>query len=235
MHRYSRLVIAGLFGLGLVAASANEDLYGETAHILGLRKYNPPQFPVFAADQAITAGYATLAISWDEQGNPTDVIVLRCSNHYFGTAAADAAKTWRRSAELADQGTGVYELNFEIGGVVVSSGKALAAYAAKPRASVPLRVPTLEDLDAAPKALAQPMPAFPANAQGKFEEAKVVVEFFVDENGQVRAPSVRESTAPEFSNEALAALRQWRFETPRKNGHPVVYSQRWAFDFRKTG
>ncbi|HET7536605.1 MAG TPA: energy transducer TonB [Candidatus Didemnitutus sp.] len=207
----------------------------DTAQLLGLSKYTPPQFPAMASDEAITSGYATMAVSWDEQGNPSDIIALRSSNPYFVSASTDAIRTWRRLPELADKGTGIYELTYQISGVVVCSNKSLRAFQAKSRPSEPLKIATLDELDAQPRALTQPMPAFPAAAAGKWEQGKVVVEFFVDEQGHVRAPSVQESTAPEFSSEALAALRQWRFETPKKNGKPVVYSQRWSFDFRKTG
>ena len=234
MRLNARLILAGLCGLGLLASFARAE-YEETAKLLGLSKYAPPVFPAIAIDQALTSGYSTVAVAWDEQGQPTDVVVLRSSHPFFSTASIEAAKQWRRTAEMNGKGTGIYELKYEVSGVIVCGGKSLTAFMAKSKPSEPLRVATLDELDAHPKALQQPMPAFPTKAQGKYDQAKVVVEFFVDEKGYVRAPTVSESTSPEFSSEALAALKQWRFETPKKDGRPVVYSQRWAFDFRKTG
>jgi TonB family protein len=50
----------------------------------------------------------------------------------------------------------------------------------------------------------------------------VDIEFFIDESGRVRIPTVRQSSDPELSALALAAVRQWRFEPPLREGAPVL-------------
>jgi TonB family protein len=97
------------------------------------------------------------------------------------------------------------------------------------------RVLTRDELDAPPQALQQPMSEFPSAARARWEVAQVTVDFFVDENGRVRAPIIQSATAQEFAEATLHTLREWQFEAPRRHGRPAVYAERWTFDFRKSG
>jgi len=197
-----------------------------------------PIYPIMAQDRAILAGLATVAIAWDSNGFPADVVVMRATDPTFGDAARDAAEQWRRAPDPAGgREVLMYDLHFVKHGVVISRSDTLGSRLAEQKASdvEPLRVLSARELDAPLRPIAQPMPAFPVAAKGRWDAATVVVEFFVDENGRVRAPIVRESTAPEFAAAALDALRQWQYETPRKDGQPTVMSERWEFQFKKAG
>jgi TonB family protein len=236
MRSTARLALACLAGMAvsnLHAASVSED---QTAQQFGLTKYVEPHFPVMAEEQGILVGLASVAVAWDAEGTPSDVVVLRANDGSFGDAARDAAWQWRRAPNPAGREVAVYELRFLKYGVVISRNNTVSARMAEQKAidAEPLRVPSSGDLDTPLKAIAQPMPVFPAAAKGRWDDGRVVVEFFVDENGRVRAPTVREATSPEFAAEALNALQQWQYETPRKNGLPAVMSERWAFQFHKS-
>ena len=218
----------------LNASSTNDE---KTAERFGLTRYVEPHFPVMAEEQGILLGLVNVAISWNGDGSPADVVVLRANDDTFGAAAREAALQWRRAPGPAGRDVAVYELKFMKFGVVVSRTNSVSARLAEQKATdpQPLRIPTSGDLDAPLKPIAQPMPVFPAAAKGHWDQGTVVVEFYVDENGRVRAPAVREATSPEFADEALNALQQWQYETPRKNGQPAVMSERWSFQFRKSG
>lgn len=236
MCSHVRLVIACLTGMAavsLIATPSNEEL---AAQAFGLTKYVAPQFPTMAEDQAVAQGFATIAIAWQSDGTPSDVIVLRASEREFGQTTREAALNWRRAPSGVGREVVVYEMKFAVSGVIICrTSSATTQFAAnQPLEVPPLRVPSAAELDSPLKPIAQPMPAFPASAKGKWDEGTVVVEFYVDQDGHVRAPTVRESTAAEFSTEALNAIQQWQFETPRKNGQPAVMSGRWAFQFHRT-
>lgn len=237
MSSKAQMLLACLAGMAVVAVSAPGQTEINLQKQFGLSRYVDPEFPGLAQDQGILVGLASIAVAWNDDGSPSDVVVLRANDPSFGKAARDAAWQWRRDAAGKEAKVAVYELKFTMSGVVVSRSYSAASRAAEREAEnpAPLHVPTNTDLDSPLKAIAQPMPAFPAAAKGRWDEGRVVVEFYVDESGHVRAPTVREATAPEFAAEALNALQQWQYETPRKNGQPAVMSERWAFSFRKSG
>ena len=196
----------------------------------GLSSYTSPIFPDYAKSRGIAKGTALIAVLWDDQGRAADVVVLSTSFPSFGEAAQESAKQWRRPSGKA--GVQTYNLNFELGGVIVVTGKMMTDYAAEVRAERPPRAALPEELDAEPKALTQPMPTVSAEVMAKYQTGRVVVEYFIDEDGRVRAPSIMHATSDEFAQAALAAMAQWRYETPRRNGLSVVTSMRYAFDFK---
>ncbi len=237
MCSHVRRVIACLTGMAavsLIATPSNEEL---AAQAFGLTKYVAPQFPTMAEDQGLVAqGFATIAVAWQSDGRPSDVVVLRTNERLLGESARDAAMQWRRAPNPITREVAIYELKFVLSGVIVCRNTSAEAQLAESRSLEipPLHLPSAEELDAPLKALKQPMPEFPVAAKGRWDEGTVVVEFYVDQDGRVRAPTVRESTAAEFSAEALSAMQQWQFETPRKNGQPAVMAGRWAFQFHRT-
>ncbi|HVU17257.1 MAG TPA: energy transducer TonB [Candidatus Didemnitutus sp.] len=215
-------------------ASSESDV--EMAARFGLVRYVAPQYPIMALDRGILDGLVTVAVAWTDAGIPSDVVVLHTSESTFASPARDAVLEWRRAPTPGVSEVVRYELRFARSGVVVSRNHTLGSRFAEASAEKkePYRVPLAGDLDRPLKPIAQPMPEFPAEAKGRFDQATVVVDFYVDEKGRVRAPIVRESTAPEFSREALEALQQWRYETPRKDGQPAVMSESWAFNFHRS-
>lgn len=60
----------------------------------------------------------------------------------------------------------------------------------------------------------------------------VLVRFIVDEQGNVVDPVVEESTHPSFSENALIAIKQWKFKPARKDGKIVPQSRKIPLIFR---
>jgi len=78
-------------------------------------------------------------------------------------------------------------------------------------------------LDHEPRARVQPAPDYPYEARAKTMEGTVVIEFRVDEAGNVYAPLVRSATSPVFVDAALRAVAKWKFEPGTRNGRPVRF------------
>lgn len=227
-HRFTSC--AGLI-LGAASVLATPAEHSVPADLI---EYVAPEFPAMLREDGIFKGTALVAVSWDADGRPVDAIILESNEPRFGQAVSKAAMQWRRASGRA--GLEVYELETTLSGIVISyAGKNAAAMVAEGKTTRRPRVLTRDELDTPPQALQQPMPEFPPAAQGRWEEARVTVDFFVDENGRVRAPAIQSATAQEFAEATLDTLREWQFETPRRHGRPAVYAERWTFDFRKSG
>src|SRR5579859_7888242 len=72
----------------------------------------------------------------------------------------------------------------------------------------------------APQRVKVVMPKYPPQALSRGERALVIIEIIIDETGKVAEAKVLHGT-PEFSEAALEAIRQWRYEATKVAGHPV--------------
>lgn len=96
------------------------------------------------------------------------------------------------------------------------------------------RLPGVESLDRAPRAVAQPSPAYPAGLNREGVEGTVAVEFVVDQTGRVvKAEAVRWSRR-EFVESAVRAVLRWRFEPGTINGRKVSFRMAVPIEFNAT-
>jgi protein TonB len=89
----------------------------------------------------------------------------------------------------------------------------------------------ISQLDRAPSPLMQPAPVFPYSLKSTVSEARVVVEFIVDSNGEVVAPSVVNSTHDGFNENALIGVSKWKFKPGMKAGKRVNTRVRAPINF----
>lgn len=66
-------------------------------------------------------------------------------------------------------------------------------------------------------------------------EGNVVIEFTIDERGEVVRTAVIQSMGPELDEKALAAAGNWRFRPATKNGVAIASKQDYIFHFRARG
>lgn len=76
-------------------------------------------------------------------------------------------------------------------------------------------------LDRMPKPIDMPRPSYPVVMRDQGVDGKVVVEFVVDKNGDVRLCHATSATSPEFEAAAIAAVSQWKFHPGLKGGRAV--------------
>jgi TonB family protein len=84
---------------------------------------------------------------------------------------------------------------------------------------------------AAPKPFFGSMPAYPAALQQSGLKGKAVVNMRVSAQGRVLDPVVDSASEPPFGEEALAAVRQWRFLPRVVDGQPVETRVSMPFAF----
>lgn len=212
---------------------------------LNLARFVLPEYPANARQAGISEGHVVVALETrrTSASAPTEYLVLRASDVRFVEPVTRAIQGWRFAEPKPGQATPtsvgsgptVIRFQFLSTGVVsisVPDFQAMrTAATATPQQDNTVMLPTFTDLDHAPKALTQPMPAYPAALRSRPAAGSASVRFFVDTDGRVRLPSVTATTAPEFADAALGVLSQWRFEAPMLNGKAVNAIGTWTFNF----
>jgi protein TonB len=91
---------------------------------------------------------------------------------------------------------------------------------------------TMDQLNEQPKARVQPQPAYPYAMSQAGISGEVVVEFVINEAGNVIDARVVRSSHPEFESPAVQAVLKWKFKPGRKDGRAVKVraSQLLAFN-----
>ncbi|WP_442890393.1 TonB family protein [Congregicoccus parvus] len=96
------------------------------------------------------------------------------------------------------------------------------------RVRVPIQFPSymsryleIGQVDKTPNPIKRVGPKYPGSQRDRGVQARVMLTFVVDVEGMPQRIRVRETTGPEFSEAAIAALQQWRFEPGMKDGKPV--------------
>jgi protein TonB len=79
------------------------------------------------------------------------------------------------------------------------------------------------DLDNRPRTLFQPAPDYPYVLKNQGVVGEVVVNFTVDENGNVQDVRAVRSSHQEFEMPTIRAVSKWRFEPGRKDGKKVRF------------
>ncbi|HEY0968443.1 MAG TPA: energy transducer TonB [Opitutaceae bacterium] len=93
------------------------------------------------------------------------------------------------------------------------------------------RVFRTSDLDHAPRVRASSAPGYPFEARKAGLTGEVLVEFLVNELGEVESPRAVRSSDPRFVEAAIKAAARWRFEPGRKDGRPVRFRMAVPFVF----
>ena len=86
--------------------------------------------------------------------------------------------------------------------------------------------------DTVPRILAAPAPIYPPELLETRVSGQVTLRFEIAESGLAENAQVVESTAPAFTEAALKAIAQWRFQPAMKNGRPVRVIASQTFGLR---
>lgn len=194
-----------------------------------------PIFPHRLRELGVREGEARLLIEVDETGRLTDWMPIAYSHRPFVDAAAIALRKWRFEPARID-GEAVpsqVEVRFQfeergVGFIAIDVGTHLLS---RFDSSENYRVRTLKELDRIPTPLNVVQPPYVKSMADRGLTGSVTLEFYIDETGAVKMPSVVKSDHPELTAAAAVALRQWRFEPPQMSGQPVLVRARQTFNF----
>lgn len=183
-------------------------------------------------------GEVHVAMSVDPEGNLVEWLVTRYTHKRFADAAIEAFPHWKfEPARFKGQPIGsCFELRllFEVRGVIVSVSsmdvvESFMNSMHREDAYAPCR---LGELDRIPTPLNAVAPPYPSELYDRGERGQVTVDFYIDETGRVRIPSVVDAGENIFAPFAVAAVRQWKFEPPTRRGRPVLVHAQQLFRFQ---
>ena len=228
-------VVISAVGLVFQAHGAPEPDAAEPMKILKTRQ---PIFPPDLNRTGITTGYAVIALNVDAKGNLADYLPIAYTHEDFYRSSVDALTRWQFvPASEAGQPRAVITqmtFNFESGGNVVEMNVGDDVNAQfnrmRPEQEV-FRIFKLNELDQIPVPVDIVRPGYPEAFLGSQLEGTAIIEFYIDESGDVRLPAVIEQSAGDFAGAAMEAVLQWKFEPPMKDGKPVTALARQKFNF----
>ncbi|HEY3755581.1 MAG TPA: TonB family protein [Opitutaceae bacterium] len=200
--------------------------------------------PVFPREMTLIGvrdGYALIAFGVTAEGKVDDSVPVAYSDRAFADVALGAIKGWTFHPLYIDgkpvASTSQVTFSFKTDGtvlVMLSGGSDDVEIA---RTKLPLlgrekfQTQNLRDLDAIPRPISAAAPNYPASYLKQGVSGTVRVDFFIDQNGAVRLPSVDPSADQELAALAIAALQTWRFEPPTIGHRPVQVRASQLFRF----
>ncbi len=230
-----------LLCLGLVSlASAAPIVPPEDAEPIAITQTEPAAFPPDLAAQGFTRGWARVLVAVDEEGRLADTLVIGHSHPRFAEVAVAALAKWqfRPAHGRAGPILSVTALNF----VFRNEGQG-ASVTAVPVADdgedlTPPPLPTaisllvrFSDLDRLPTPIHLVSPAYSDEDARRNAGKRVVVDFYIDETGKVRMPTLAYADDLAVARRALAAVAEWRFLPPKYQDRPVVTRASQTFKF----
>jgi len=189
-------------------------------------------------NRGITEGRVNLVIDVSEQGKMTDWLVLGYTDPEIATYFVQALKDWEITPARVDGKPVAAQV--ELLATVSSQGVVLSRTATEMFDDYLRRIignpikhqrSSVHDLDRPPVLLNTISPKYAQDAAKQGVRGKVQVRFYIDEHGAVRMPSVLPGAHPYLADEAVAAVREWKFEPPTSKGKPVLVAASQEFDF----
>lgn len=206
----------------------------------GFADRSPPVdlfYPGKAYVDGVSEGSATVGVMLDEDGKPTDYLLIRYTQPYFGEALMNEAHEQqfspRRVKGVAVPGR--FDFGYRFVPTVVLQMNDFDAIRERnmiieggPRF---IYGPHAEhDIDGG--GLVQTKRAFALLPDGFAAPAgktvKALVSFYVDETGHVRLPSVESAASPLLIPNAIKAVEHWEFAPPTIKGRPVLVYTLWS-------
>lgn len=199
---------------------------------------DPPQFPEQLYRLYSDGGAARIEIDIGESGRVEDWLVLEYTSRPFADLAIDAIRGWKFQPALWNGQPislcQVVDFDFEVKGVVVSTDSSdilrtrWTYFRGRQQAYHPY---SLAELDRPPVPIRRQSPLYPKNLASRGVSGVVTIDFYIDEQGRVRMPSVVGQPAPQLANLAMEAVKRWQFEPPTHKGHPVLAHIVQPFNF----
>jgi TonB family protein len=221
-------------GVRAVGPASDDDNAGIAIHQTG-------RVLVFPSDlliQGIDEGEVQAVLSVDAQGRLSDLLIVGYTNSAFADMVTKVLPTWTYDAARIHgrpQASRVdIDITFsnEVNIVVVNLGWHYWENVAGGVRRFAYKTYKLGDLDRIPTPVQIVRPGNP-NGEAPGSDRTVAVEFFIDETGRVRVPTVdREQAGNILAAAAIAAVEQWKFEPPLRHGRPVLVLVQQDFKFR---
>jgi TonB family protein len=226
--------------LGLVASVSQAQTFMPSADRQSVKIIQTvtPIFPLGLPELGFFQGEARIAIAVDDTGKLTDWLVVGYSHRRFAEESVDAIKEWRfEPARLRGKPVSVQIellISFETSGVVISCdvSTSMTRYTNMLFKNREAYQPcTMKEIDRIPTPRNAVSPAYSEALAKQGVQGTVIIEFFIDETGKLRMPAILSADYDELASLAVAAMQQWKFEPPTRQGVPVLVRAKQVFHF----
>lgn len=176
-----------------------------------------------------------MIINVDDSGKLIDLLPISYTHPSYYQAAVDALKEWQyEPARKNGEAIGVRQqlvFNFESRGQVLSLTTLEAAAALLHNLNEHTEVKCIfrgAELDELPRPTKVVQPLWVPAMENQPPGAGVLVDFYIDETGHPRMPTVSDYSDPTLALTAVHALKQWEFSVPTRRSRPVVaHASQW--------
>jgi len=168
-----------------------------------------------------------------------DMLPLAYTNDRFARTSMDVLREWRFTPARLDGLTVPVQLeltfDYTLEGAVISSNLTdhylfdRFEYAGDNALSY--QPVGAKNTDHAPVRVSGAAPAYAVDAEQAGVHGHVTVRFYIDEKGEVRLPAVTTTADPYLMEQAVTAVRTWKFEPVTRRGHPVLVVAQQEFNF----
>lgn len=196
----------------------------------------PAEFPSSAISNGIHSGKVHLVVSVDAEGRLVDQLVVAYTDEVFVAAAIRAVKSWEyeparvRGHARASRADLILEFKADL--IVTVQNAEYNSLQGIFGRLYKFQPSLLKDLDRIPVPVHVVTPTIPDGVLSKGEKRVITVEFYIDQEGKVRVPSVsREQADDRLAALAVETVEQWRFEPPMRKGRPVLVLAQQEFRF----
>ncbi len=202
-----------------------------------------PTYPVSLLNMPVKSGIVKVALSIDTQGNVADILVIRYTRSEFAITTVSALKKWRFTPAMRNdtpvESQTELTFTYENTGIVVISDFAAIVDTFlhgnfQNDDTFVYRPCSLKEIDRIPVPLNAAAPIYTPEMVKQGIRGQAQIEFFIDENGTVRMPSVARADQDILAALAINAVRQWKFEPPTNHGKPVLVKAQQVFTFNPT-
>jgi TonB family protein len=200
-------------------------------------------YPSTLVDIGVKSGSASVAVAIDERGQLTDLLVTSYTHPAFAESAVAAIRKWTfEPARIHGSPRNTkadITFRFQLEGVVVVTMTNLSytemLHLKLAPGSTAYTACSLSELDRIPTPRKMVSPVYPETLANRSRGGHVSVSFYIDEEGNVRMPSVSVETNEangELAALAVMAVSQWHFDPPTSRGKPVLVMAQQDFDFK---
>ncbi|WP_029512453.1 MULTISPECIES: TonB family protein [unclassified Methylophilus] len=183
----------------------------------------PVVYPFELYQQSVD-GSATITATINPAGEPSNVKVIKATHEAFGRATKAMIESSLFTPAYKDNAPIWSSFTFEqtftkLGRDVVISENTLQLLD-ELNSKTP-DIHKMQELDKKLNPLYAPRPVFPAEYRAKDASQRVLVEFYVDKQGEVQLPHIIKADNEDLAWIALSTVSRWLFEPPTIKGKPV--------------
>ena len=198
-----------------------------------------PAIPPHLLRVGVIQGSTRVVISIGADGKLRECLVLGYTQPEFADVAVAALKQWTFiPARWQGEPVGtVDELDFDFStsGMVVTTPNICEVEEGRILRVRPAQFIYLpcaaHALDQTPRPIMAVNPHYSAELAKRGIKGSVRIDFYIDEMGAVRLPSVSTEQDAVLTRLAIDALKQWKFSPPTSRGRPVLVKASQVFDF----